>query len=329
MVKPKLYFIKASDTSLTDLKTERLDRIRHYLISNNLCEEARDADEADALILEECISYKDFKYIHAIQNDAFIVKHFEKLYTVNVDDAAVGFFKGIYNNICKKSFVEAKHFVVPPLDMINELVFANSRTEVTPQYLAAWRGNLKSNKIRTQLLNTFKGQVGFNIECSESWFNHGKEEKQHYVDFILNTKFSLCPAGWGPSSFRIFESMALGRCPVVIADQFIPCAGPSWSEFALFVPENSIDDLPAILKSYEPKALEMGRIAKENWDANFKDEKLLAYCAVSLLKAIETAEVKPFGLELKTWNSHEFYYLNKWTLPQRIMNKLKRILKIN
>ena len=110
MVKPKIYFIKVSDTTLTDLKTERLDRIKNYLVANSLCEEVMLAAEADALILQEPFSYKDFNYIKAIQNDPFIVKYFEKIYTVNIDDAAIGFFKGIYNLLnaiehgCKNSF---------------------------------------------------------------------------------------------------------------------------------------------------------------------------------------------------------------------------------
>jgi hypothetical protein len=184
MVKPKLYFIKASDTTLTDLNSQRLDRIKNYLVSNNLCEEAITADEDDALILQESISYKDSSYIKAIQNDEFIVKYFEKIYTVNIDDAAVGFFKGIYNNICKSNFIGGKHFVVPPMDMINELVFTNTNEDFKPMHLASWRGNLKSNKIRAKLLNAFANKGGFKIEYSDSWYNHPMDEKQHYVEFI-------------------------------------------------------------------------------------------------------------------------------------------------
>ena len=329
MVKPKIYFIKVSDTTLTDLKTERLDRIKNYLVANSLCEEVMLAAEADALILQETISYKDFNYIRAIQADSFIVKHFEKIYTVNIDDAAIGFFKGIYNNICKRNFIEGKHFVVPPMDMINELVFTNKKVDYNPLHLAAWRGNLKSNTIRTKLLNAFANKRGFKIECSESWYNHPMDEKQHYVDFILDAKFSLCPAGWGPSSFRIFESMALGRCPVIIADQFIPCHGPKWNEFALFVSEKHIGELDSFLKKQEAKAHELGIKAKENWDDCFAGDKLLAYCSNGLLHAIEHGCKNSFKTEFKFWNSKKYFYLNQWTLSQRMMNKLKHILKIN
>jgi hypothetical protein len=139
----------------------------------------------------------------------------------------------------------------------------------------------------------------------------------------------LCPAGWGPSSFRIFESMALGRCPVIIADQFIPCNGPKWSEFALFVSEKYIGELDSVLQKNEAKAQELGIKAKENWDTFFAGDKLLAYCSNALLHAIEQGYSVSFDAEFKFWNSNKYFYLNKWTLPQRIMNKLKRILKIS
>jgi hypothetical protein len=308
------------------LNTKRLDRIKKYLISHNLCEEVVFPEDADALFLQEAISYKDFNFIKTIQSDPFIVKYFEKLFTVNIDDSAVGFFKGIYNNIGQRNFIEGKHIVVPPLDMINELVFSNKRVEYNPMHLAAWRGNLRSNKIRTKLFKEFANQNGFKIECSNSWYNHNIEEKQHYVDFILNAKFSLCPAGWGPASFRIYESMALGRCPVIIADQFIPCFGPRWNEFALFVSEKHVGKLPYILQKNEFRAQEMGIKAKENWDKFFAGDKLIAFCSIAILNAINITPSNSLRMEMKYWNSNEFYYLNKWTITQRLVNKLKRNL---
>lgn len=324
----KFYFITHKDTRLSDLQTGRLDRLKNHLLSNNLCVESNSAESADALILQEECSYKDQNYIQAIQSDAFVKRYFDKLYTVNVDDGAVGFFKGIYNNICRRSFDPSKHHIVPPLDMINQLVFQKTHPVVEPLFLAGWRGNTVSNKIRVNLTKQLLGKSGFLIESSQSWFNHPETEKQSYIDLILNCKFSLCPAGWGPSSFRIFESMALGRSPVIIADQFMPAKGPQWSEFALFIPEKSIDRIPEILLAHESEALAMGQKAKLAWDQYFSEEKLLDYCAKALLQSISASKISELDKELVYWNSFWFHFQNKWTLPQRMFNKLKKLFHI-
>jgi hypothetical protein len=42
-----------------------------------------------------------------------------------------------------------------------------------------------------------------------------------YKNIMMETKFSLCPSGSGPNSFRIWESMNFGSIPVILADTLI------------------------------------------------------------------------------------------------------------
>ena len=104
------------------------------------------------------------------------------------------------------------------------------RVEPRPEakYLGTWRGNTKSNrKLRNQFLQGLPRNFPvFLVETTASWLNHDISEKHHYVDVLLSGRFSLCPAGWAAVSFRIYESMALGICPVIIADELVPPNGP-------------------------------------------------------------------------------------------------------
>jgi len=43
--------------------------------------------------------------------------------------------------------------------------------------------------------------------------------KQNYARLIANSKFVLCPQGVGPSSLRLFETLLMGRAPVIISDE--------------------------------------------------------------------------------------------------------------
>lgn len=48
---------------------------------------------------------------------------------------------------------------------------------------------------------------------------------------------ALCPRGHGLSSFRLYEVMARGCLPVIIADGWVPPKGISWQSFCTFVDE--------------------------------------------------------------------------------------------
>lgn len=100
-----------------------------------------------------------------------------------------------------------------------------------------------------------------------------RDEQLAFVDGILNARFSLCPRGNGAGSLRVQESMALGRAPVILSDDWVPVTGLDWREFAIFVEEGDVRDLPAILRSHESRWKEMGCKARQVHDALFRKER--------------------------------------------------------
>jgi hypothetical protein len=163
----------------------------------------------------------------------------------------------------------------------------------------------------------------FRFETTDSWLNHQLNEKKSYVDLMVNSKFCLCPAGWAPVSFRIYESMALGRCPVILADEFVPPQGPNWRKFALFYPEHKVQDLKTFLRSHEFRYQDLGAKAFRAWDDYFSAGKIEKYCADHLVQLIRSTPPTSKREELQRWRSLRVYWRNKWTLPQRVMNKAR------
>jgi hypothetical protein len=90
-----------------------------------------------------------------------------------------------------------------------------------------------------------------------------------FIDTILDAKFSLCPRGNGAGSYRLQESLALGRAPVIISDAWVPVAGLEWNRFAIFVSEDSLQNLPATLREHEPSWKEMGDLARQIYEGHF------------------------------------------------------------
>lgn len=86
-----------------------------------------------------------------------------------------------------------------------------------------------------------------------------------YARLLQESRFVLCPRGWGASTLRLFETMCAGRAPVILSDAFVPPTGPRWRDFAIFVPEAAVPDLPAILEAERHSWRERGARARQAW----------------------------------------------------------------
>ncbi|RYY68911.1 MAG: hypothetical protein EOO13_11015 [Chitinophagaceae bacterium] len=322
----KLFFADFQSSPLLHPESIELNIVRETILKKSLAEIVNNAQEADAIIIQENNEYKDCRYVDSLLADRFISTNLEKIYTVSVDDSATGVFRGLYASIPKKRFNKRFHRAVPYIRFANEYVFANQQEEEA-EYLAGWFGNIKSNPIRKQLVEKWESDPAFAVKHTQSWYNHRDEEKKAYVALVLGSKFSLCPAGWAPPSPRIFESMALGRCPVIISDDFVKPQGPQWDEFALFYPESCVTKIDVFLRKHESQYQELGQKAKENWDRFFAGDLLKQYYASSLIELITSTPKADKAQEIKRWRSLSTYWTNNWTIPQRVSIKINNILK--
>lgn len=112
-------------------------------------------------------------------------------------------------------------------------------------------GNI-ANQIRTKMLEVLVEKEEYVLK-PKTWSTEIKNEKQ---DLFLNTtarsKFTLCPRGYGATSFRLYESMQLGSVPVYIYFQrpFLPFIDDiNWHDICVLVDFDDIEKLDDILKS--------------------------------------------------------------------------------
>lgn len=71
-----------------------------------------------------------------------------------------------------------------------------------------------THPIRTKMLNTITGQAGFHVATK-------KQSLQDFCRILGRSVFTLCPRGYGQTSFRIVEAMQYGSIPVYISDDFL------------------------------------------------------------------------------------------------------------
>ena len=324
MKRMKIFFADERHSELADKDPAMLYGIKGVLMKEKTLSEASSPAAADVILIQEKISYKDFRYIDKLLRDPVVGRFMEKVYTLNGDDCATGLLRGLYTSLPRRRFNSAIHAVVPFMHYPNELIVAKKNVKKKPVFLAGWRGNTMSNKLRSKMISALGPGPEFCCETTDSWMNHPPDEKETYLRLILDSKFSLCPAGWAPVTFRIYESMALSRCPVIIADEFVPPSGPDWNEFAIFYPEKEVAGLAEFLRRNEHMHEGLGRKAYQVWSNYFAPSVLPNYYAQALLKLVRNAPATDINIEMRRWKSPEFYWSNKWTLPQRVMNKVSR-----
>jgi hypothetical protein len=323
----KLFFAGPEVTELADRDSVILRGVKDVLLTRGDIEEVFNPSKADAIIIqEEKGSFKNFRYIDRLLQDSFIKGNLTRIFTISNDDSATGLLRGLYAGMPAYRF-DANYFrAVPYYTFSNNWVF-DHKEEIEPIYLAGWFGNTYSNKIRRKLVEAYQNNKEYFVNTSKSWYDHNVDEKIAYVELIKRSKFSLCPAGWAPPTLRLYESMAIGRCPVIIADNIILPKGPKWDDFSLiYSAKKDISDLNAFLLKHESRYEEMGAKAKENWDKYFAGDLLKQYYADSLLSLVRTTPKYTIDYEIKRWRSFSNYWNNNWTVPQRVINKFKLML---
>tara|TARA_R110002074_G_scaffold268386_2_gene440471 strand:+ start:882 stop:1868 length:987 start_codon:yes stop_codon:yes gene_type:complete len=85
-----------------------------------------------------------------------------------------------------------------------------------------------------------------------------------YNMVLLRSRYSLCPSGSGPNSIRLWESLAVGSIPILLADTLELPKHELWKKAILFVSEKYINNIVEILS----------KITKE------KEEKMRKNCLI-------------------------------------------------
>ena len=81
-------------------------------------------------------------------------------------------------------------------------------------------------------------------------------ERREFIEMMARSRFTLCPRGTGPSSLRVWEALASGSVPVIIADELRLPLGIDWATCSIRVREGEVDSIPDLLASIPPEGYE-------------------------------------------------------------------------
>ena len=283
---------------------------------------------ADLIVLLESNHFRTQRAIPSLLAEPVLRDFPDKTFTINYEDHPAGFLPGLYAALPAGKFDPARHgswcYLFPP----NPEVYKSAVLPVDERcdLLFSFRG-AESYPVRRRLFDLpLAPEMRGRITRIDRWFNHDPGEQQDYVEEIRRSRFVLCPRGLAPASHRLFEVMALGRCPVIIGDEWVAPDAVDWSRCALRVPEADVESLPGLLKQREPEAAELGRQARAAWEQCFSPGRKFEAALDALVKL---RDARPGNYDERAyqarWNSPVFRHLNGWTLPQRVSRKASQL----
>jgi hypothetical protein len=161
----------------------------------------------------------------------------------------------------------------------------------------------------TSTYNHFAGQTE----------NHRVGARRPYWEMARRSKYALCPRGAGTSTMRIFEMMEACIAPVIVADDWLPPLGPSWEEFALFVPESEISSIYEKVKAHEGEFAPRGRLARQAWEQYFSPENYWSF----ILRSIRRIQENQRYPELLYARSLSLLAVQEWGRQRRIRTSIR------
>ena len=193
--------------------------------------------------------------------------------------------RGIYLSLPAPLFDTSRHRAYCyPLPM-NELVRADPAALGEPDLLFSFVGTM-THPVRRSVLalrheRAYIEQNKVDMFTVDSAQIRGR--KREFAQVLGRSKFVICPRGMGTASIRMFESLRLGRVPVIISDGWVEPSGPDWSCFSLRVREDEVASVPALLEENEHRWPEMSRAARQAHDDWFGPQvmfhRIAEYCA--------------------------------------------------
>lgn len=127
---------------------------------------------------------------------------------------------------------------------VNPKLISPPPANISRPYLAFFAGGVHG-PVRPILLHHWKGKDPV-VRVHEYL-----PENQDYYDFMLHSKFCLCPSGYEVASPRIVEAIYAGCVPVILSDHYVlPFSDVlNWEAFSLRIDIADIPRLKEILGS--------------------------------------------------------------------------------
>ena len=156
--------------------------------------------------------------------------------------------------------------IVTPYSIAEDFLVPTSEEKDT---FCVFVGSVFYDKSRVKMMEQLLGIEGYKLFDTVDQGHPARFDLHEYFEMLSKSIFSLCPRGVGPTSFRLYESIAMGAIPIYIwrEEKCLPYKDElDWNEFSIILHDEEIDEIPMILNSIsDEKIKQMQSRLKEVW----------------------------------------------------------------
>jgi hypothetical protein len=264
-----------------------------------------DPEQADIILFVENHTHED-TYLLGVRHHPVYRKFRQKCFIYHDADHAVAVLRGIYPSIRKRDYLPDRcrsgGYIARVAE--NESIHYDPNPRCR-KWLYSFFGEANSPVRRALFAAAHPEGLVCDTTGSQMWQMEPGPERDaftsKYAESILHSQFVLCPAGIGPSTYRLFEAMEMGRVPVILSDEWMPPKGPRWHEFSVRVPERSAGEISSVLSKLSDQHEAMGRQARLAWEQWFA-KPVCFHRLVELCADIQATPLLPLS-RLRAWET--------------------------
>ena len=111
-----------------------------------------------------------------------------------------------------------------------------------------------THRIRKETWDAHREDPAFQFVVFDQWTREvPPDQLEQFTRLTERSRYTLCPRGFGPTSFRLYEAMQLGSVPVYVSDHHhLPWTDEiDWSEIAVLVRRDEIPHLAERLRAID------------------------------------------------------------------------------
>jgi hypothetical protein len=246
-------------------KSSTYDSFKKYVLVEN-------PEDADFIIFVEHHPPVDPYFFEVLKHPIYKL-YSNKCYLYHDSDYNISLIPTISPSVCSSYFNKRMHHTYHYLEQISN----NPYIEYKPnqidkkKYLFSYIGACRTYPaVRDKIVQLYQGDANIiDTKDLNSWeLDEEKRDKyfKDYVQVLAQSKFTLCPRGIGPSSYRQYESMKMGIAPVIISDEWVEPKGIDWKSCSIRIKESEVNEIQYILKSRENEYIELGKNARKNYE---------------------------------------------------------------
>ena len=264
-----------------------------------------DPDQADVILFVENHAHGD-PYCLSVRRHPVYRRFSKKCFIYHDDDHAVAVLRGIYPSIRKRDYFADRCRSAGYIARIarNDSICYDPAPR-TRRHLYSFLGEANSAVRSCLLTGAHRDGLIRDTTGVRLWQMEPGPMRDvftaEYAEAIRDSQFVLCPAGFGPATYRLFEAMEMGRVPVILSDEWVPPQGPRWDEFSVRVPERLVGEISAILSTYSDRHDVMGRLARLTWEQWFA-KPVCFHRLIELCDDIQATPRRPFST-LRAWGT--------------------------